>query len=285
MKTAQPNAARRALQCMEICGSNRAIDDSLSTPGLDIWIHSKPYHQADSGGDVHYVSLCGGGVTTRFILADVSGHGSSVSEMARALRDLMRRNINRKKQSRLVNELNRQFTEMAKMRRFATALIATYLTTHDSLTISNAGHPRPLWYQASTGRWSILAGDADNESGALANLPLGIDETVAFTESEVALGRGDWVLFYTDALTEATNRDDKQLGEVGLVDLVQALDLRQPGDVAPSLVAALEGYCAGKVADDDLTFLLLHHHAGNPKRLKLAQKLDVYAKVFGLKKV
>jgi hypothetical protein len=62
---------------MEIFGSNQAADNAFSSPGLDIWVYSRPHGEAASGGDVYYVSLCGGGVITRFILADVSGHGAS----------------------------------------------------------------------------------------------------------------------------------------------------------------------------------------------------------------
>src|SRR5262249_54083644 len=104
---------------MEIWGGNQAADTSVSTPGLDLWVYSRPHEQARGGGDVHYVSLCGGGVIPRLILADVSGHGASVADMARSLRDLMRKNINRKSQPRLVRNLNRQFTDLAKFRRFA----------------------------------------------------------------------------------------------------------------------------------------------------------------------
>ena len=45
----------------------------------------------------------------------------------------MRRNINKKSQKRLVHALNRQFTELAQLQRFATAIVATYLATTDSL--------------------------------------------------------------------------------------------------------------------------------------------------------
>src|SRR5262249_29484123 len=112
VEAVRKSRSQHALQCMEIWGDNRAADTGVSTPGLDLWVYSCPHDQADGGGDVHYVSLCGGGVITRFILADVSGHGASVANMARSLRDLMRRNINRKNQASLVKELNRQFTEL-----------------------------------------------------------------------------------------------------------------------------------------------------------------------------
>jgi serine phosphatase RsbU (regulator of sigma subunit) len=270
---------------MEIWGSNQAADNNFSSPGLDIWVYSRPHGEAAYGGDVYYVSLCGGGVITRFILADVSGHGAVVGDLARSLRDLMRRNINRKSQDRLVKQLNRQFTELAQLRRFATALVATYLTTSDKLTVSNAGHPRPLWYQASARQWSFLVGPDDAQDGALANLPLGIDEAVSFAQTEIVLNRGDLVLFYTDALTETTDAAGKVLGEARLLALLDKLDAAQPTRLAAALIQRLDSFREGRPPEDDFTFMLLSHNAGNSPRLTLRQKLDVYAKVFHLKSV
>ncbi len=274
----------RSLACMEIWGGSQAADTSASTPGLDLWVYSRPHEGAEGGGDVHYVSLCGGGVITRFILADVSGHGASAAELARPLRDLMRKNINRKSQGRLVNELNRRFAELAKRSRFATAIVATYLTKGSRLTVSNAGHPRPLWYQAASGGWSFLSEREEAETG-MANLPWGIDESTAYPQAEVVLGRGDLVLLYTDALTEAADPLGRQLGEAGLLELVRFLDPTDPARLPSALVDCLARHRSGRAADDDLTFLLLHHNAGPAPRLSLAQTLDVFAKVLGLKRV
>ena len=148
-----PFASTRLLQYMEIWGGNRAVEQAAATPGLDIWVSSRPHAAAALGGDVYYMSLCGGGSITRFILADVSGHGDAVADVAKALRDLMRRNITWKDQDGLVRALNRQFAELSGMNRFATAVVATYLTAGDSLTVCNAGHPRPLWRPGTITRW------------------------------------------------------------------------------------------------------------------------------------
>jgi len=268
---------------MEICGSSQVADQCLATPGLDIWIKSRPYQHSADGGDVHYVSLCGGGMTTRIILADVSGHGASVAELAQSLRNLMRRNINRKSQAKLVEKLNRQFAELGKNYRFATAVVATYLTRGDKLTICNAGHPRPLWYRAGTGEWAPLA-ELHREAGAgLANLPLGIVDSTTYPEMELALGKGDFILFYTDALTEAAGLDCQALGESGLIERLKALDLADPAKVAGQLLRSMEDYRGGKAAEDDFTFVLLYHNGGSSPHLSIGQKLSVYAKVLGLK--
>jgi serine phosphatase RsbU (regulator of sigma subunit) len=271
-----------ALQCMEIWGGSHAATARTVTPGLDIWVSSEPHEAAADGGDVHYVSLCGGGKITRLIVADLSGHGASAADAARGLRALMRTNINRKDQGRLVAALNRQFLAQSQLRRFATAVVATYLTFRDTLTVCNAGHPRPFWYHAAASTWEVV--ETDPGEGA-ANLPLGIDAATPYTQRDLPLGRGDLVVFYTDALIEMTNPAGVQLGESGLLAIVRGLDPTRPADFGPALLARLDAVRGGRPLDDDRTVVVLHHNAGHPRRLSLAETLGVYAKVLGLKAV
>jgi serine phosphatase RsbU (regulator of sigma subunit) len=269
----------RALQCMEITGGSQAVEQSLATPGIDAWVFSRPFEGAEGGGDVHYLSLCGGGVITRVILADVSGHGADVADVSVSLRALMRKNINNKSQTALVRALNKQFTELAQLRRFATAVVATYLAVGQTLTVCNAGHPRPLWRRADTGQWALL----DQDVGSAGNLPLGLDDETPYNQFTVPLGRDDLVLFYTDALIEAADPSGRQLGEEGLLALVRGLEAGTPPELGRALLGAVERHRGGRPADDDVTLFALQHNAGGPRRLSIVEKLDVYAKVFRLK--
>src|SRR3954468_22623729 len=79
--------SEHALQCMEIWSGSHAVTHAISTPGLKGTVLSRPYESAQEGGDIHYVSLCGGGKITRAILADVAGHGQTVASVAHTLRD------------------------------------------------------------------------------------------------------------------------------------------------------------------------------------------------------
>src|ERR1700722_12958148 len=204
----RPDPQGHTLQCMEIWGGIEPVERAVSTPGLDLWVHSQPFDGDAQGGDVYYVTLCGGGIITRIVVADVSGHGASVAEFSLSLRSLVRQNINQKSQKRLVERLNRQFTEMAGLRRFATALVVTYLASTNRLSICNAGHPRPLFYRAAPGAWSLLkphSGGADVGG----NLPLGLDLETRYQMFDLTLAPGDRAVFYTDALTEAADESGK----------------------------------------------------------------------------
>ncbi len=228
------------LQCMEIWGGIEPVERTVATPGLDLWVFSQPFGGDEQGGDVYYVTLCGGGLITRIVVADVSGHGSSVAEFSSSLRSLLRKNINQKSQKRLVERLNRQFTDMAEMQRFATALVITYLASMDRLSVCNAGHPRPLFYQASEGKWSVLAPQAGARDDG-GNLPLGLDEATRYQTFEMSLGPGDLAVFYTDALTEAADPSGKLLGEAGLLALLAELDVAtsSPTAIGSALLSAV----------------------------------------------
>jgi serine phosphatase RsbU (regulator of sigma subunit) len=269
----------QAMRCMEIRGGSRAVAEAIETPGLDAWIYSRPFEDAETGGDLYYVSLCGGGQITRLIVADVSGHGAHVAAFSSALRELMRKNINTKSQTRLVRALNRQFGEAARLQQFATAVVATYLAVPQTLTICNAGHPRPLWYRASTRQWGLL----DASAVASGNLPLGLDDESHYHQFSVPLGRGDVVLFYSDALMEAQDSTGQMLGEEGLLALARRLEPGAPEDMGRSLLAAIEDYRGGQPAADDATLLAFAHTATGPRSRSVGERLDVYAKVFGIK--
>jgi len=275
------------LACMEVLGGISAKVQSVACPGLDLWISTQPYRHESTGGDVHYVSLCGGGITTRILLADVSGHGSHVHEYSEFLRKLVKRYINAKTQADFMAEINRSFSEYAQLNRFATSVVATYLATKKSLELCIAGHPRPLWYQAETRQWKYLGESArplPSDIG-VTNLPVGIDDEADFQTFHFQLGLNDLLIFYTDSLTETKSPADQFLGESGLLQIVQSvepetMDVQTLGQAVLNRVSKFRDDAP---ADDDESILVVHHNAHGRKHMGISDKINVYAKFFGLK--
>ncbi len=284
MNISSNGSTEHVLQCMDIWSGNRSIENEARAPGLELFVHSQPYRGESRGGDVHYVSVCAGGVLTRLILADVSGHGEAVAETSRNLRTQMRRFINVKRQQRLIHSLNREFTRLEESGRFATAIVASYLSHRNRFTICNAGHPRPLWYRSDLRSWSFVDHDLV-ETGRASNLPLGLDEATEYQQFDLKVSDGDVLVLYTDALVEATDRNGQLLGEAGLHRIViqsQSRNVRQLG------LAVLDGvreFSSNRPAEDDSTLLVLAFSAKSRHRPSIAEKLNGYAKVIGLKAV
>jgi len=249
---------------MEVWGGSQLTTRGVEMGGLDAWVYSKPYEQADAGGDVYYASSCATGRISRLLLADVSGHGNAVADAAVALRTLMRRYVNFLDQTEFVRSMNRQFVSMSNEGRFATAVVTTFFATTGRMSICNAGHPRPLHYRARTGQWSILELNRD-EQPMPRNIPLGILDLTEYEQFDVELEAGDLVICYTDALTESKQPDGQFIGEEGLIRLARQLTTEDPAAIIPALLAAIGGLHAGNLDGDDVTVLVLRASGKRPR--------------------
>ena len=249
------NTADQQMSCMEVWGGNTSTDSSMDLPGLSCRVWSQSFGQGDAGGDVYYLSSCASGRLTRFLLADVCGHGESAADGAEALRDMMRQNVNRIRQTQLVQAVNRELAVADMPGRFATALIGTWFAPTSDVVLHNAGHPIPLIYRASTGVWSICD-SRPRERVAMQNMPLGIDERTGYSEHRVKLQPGDLLLCYTDALSESKNSSGKYIQTSGLVDILQALDGIPSDELIERLLERLDSSSPGNLDRDDVTVML-----------------------------
>ena len=235
MPSAQETASDR-MRCMEVWGGNSPIDRGFETPGLEVWVYSQPHERAAGGGDVYYASSCASGRITRLLLADVSGHGDAVADVATGLRNLMRRNVNLIKQTRFVREMNRQFSDESDLDVFATALVCTFFAPTRSLQFCNAGHPVPFLYRAASGTWTSAQELAAVErSNGLAETPLGVIDEAGYSQFKTGLSPGDMVLCVSDAFTESLDVVGKMLGTDGLLSIVKTLDVLHPSTIIAQL--------------------------------------------------
>lgn len=267
------------LQCMEIWKGNRFIEQTVNSPGIQAWVFSRPYQRDRQGGDIHYLSLCVGGIVTRIVLADAAGHGDRVAKTSKVLLNLLRKFMNTKKQDRLVAELNRHFTETDDKDGFATAIVATYLSHKSTLLLTNAGHPRPLIYKQTPGRWDFLDLPTTNK-GLGDNFPFGLDETTRYEHFVLKIEPGDWLLLYTDAYTESRDQEGELLGESGLLNLVQQVSLScSVSQLGRKLNRLLDERCEQWLHDDDTTLIAIRF-TKEIRSPSLFEKLIGYWRVF-----
>jgi hypothetical protein len=134
---------------------------------------------------------------------------------------------------------------------FATAVLARLDTATGALDYLIAGHPAPLL---------LRGGTVVKELDATPRVPLGV--TVAGAErgrvSREQLQTDDRLLFYSDGVVEARNRDGEFFGEERLVALLEqaaAAELSAP-EVLRRLTAAVLRHQGGSL-QDDATLLLV----------------------------
>jgi hypothetical protein len=268
------------MQCMEVWGGSQLATRAVEMGGLDAWVYSKPYGQAQRGGDVYYASSCATGRITRLLLADVSGHGTSVAVTAADLRTLMRRFVNRLDQSEFVRLLNQQFTALSRAGTFATAVVATFFAPSQRLIVCNAGHPRPLLYRAAQKKWNFMGAEGAEEQAEPRNIPLGILDVTEYEQFDVELESGDCVLTYTDALIESRDADGEMLGEAGLLRIMQLLGDTDPQNLTMTLLEEISERFPENLTEDDVTVLVVRANGRRPRN-SFKDKLWAQIRVLG----
>ena len=266
------------MQCMEVWGGSQLTSSGVELGGLDVWVYSKPFGQAQRGGDVYYVSSCASGRISRLLLADVSGHGKSVASAAADLRTLMRRFVNRLDQKEFVRILNEQFTAHSRQGSFSTAVVTTFFAPSRRLSFCNAGHPRPLLFRALDGRWSLLGHQDNPEKKGPRNIPLGIFQLADYEQLDIELDPGDCLVSYTDALIESCDANGEMLGEEGLLRIVNLL-----GDIpAERLIASLLQEIAERFQEnlsaDDVTLMVVRANGRRSLHFSFREKLDAFGR-------
>jgi len=263
---------------MEVWGGSQLTARGVEMGGLDAWVYSKPFEQADGGGDVYYASSCATGRINRLLLADVAGHGSAVADTATSLRGLMRRYVNYLDQTEFVRSMNRRFAEMSSAGTFATAVVTTFFAPTGRLSICNAGHPQPLWYHAEQDAWTLLLDTEDRRPAQ--NIPLGILGLADYEQFDVHMQSGDMLVCYTDALSESRRPDGEMFGPEGLLEVAAAVGEILPENFIEALLSRLASTHPGNLAGDDVTVLLLRPNGRSPK-ITVRERLSAAARFFG----
>ena len=117
------------------------------------------------------------------------------------------------------------------------------------LRLANAGHNYPL-----------LVNEKAMEEIGLPGLPLGIDDSIEYDEEIVKLERGDSVIFYTDGVPEAMDREGNLYTFERFKEAVQANRQLNPQEMIEKFVAEIARFTEGAPQSDDITILVLQYY-------------------------
>ena len=132
-------------------------------------------------------------------------------------------------------------------RRFTTSFIAEYHSADRSLIYVNAGHNPPI-LRRNTGALERL-----NDGG----IPIGILEHAPYQSGTVALESGDWLVIFTDGVTEAENEGGEEYGEARLLNVLYANSSLTPVLLLDTVMRDLDRFVGDAPQHDDVTLVLL----------------------------
>lgn len=221
-------------------------DDKLRISGV--------YLPCDAlGGDIYDVIKFPNnsiGVT----IADVSGHGVPAGFITAIFKSSFYRTThNHSSPGDILYHLNNELADIVKTGEYVTAIYCRI--RHDEekpgrllLDYSGAGHPYPVFYNASLDELTRL-----KENGT----PLVWIKNMEYPMGTIVLQPGDKLLLFTDGVSEMRNIHGSLYGEEELEKHFRRLIQEEPDRLLDALIQHLSDFTEGHPLEDDVSVVLI----------------------------
>lgn len=240
-----------AWACNVLWGGNRFASQPFQMPGLRGYLLSVPCRGSTAGGDIHYITVCGYGIFSKFLIIDIAGHGDIAANLSQRLKRPLMNLMQEMDNVAILNELNQDIIELDIAGNFATVAAATYNHWDRTWIYAYAGHPYML--VQSTGRWEALYQDGKG------TIPVGIMGDAHYYQNTVRLKEDEWILLFTDAVLDLNTVDGGRLGIKGLINILNTVDEKDVSRFYLTLIGTLVHAHGNEEFSDDLTLILLKH--------------------------
>ncbi|NJN46961.1 MAG: SpoIIE family protein phosphatase [Candidatus Competibacteraceae bacterium] len=202
-----------------------------------------------------------------FYQLDVSGHGTSSALLSFTLsktlyqgpgqHGLLKRISEKPPYYELtppvqvVEELNRRFQAEGDNLLYFTLVYGVLETATGRVSLTQAGHPAPLWWQRADARLTSLG------SGGF---PVGLLPDATYELIECQLAPGDRLFLYSDGVTDCDNLRGECFSLSRLRNVLERTADRPLSDVIGLLGDALRQWNGGETYHDDVSLLALEWH-------------------------
>jgi serine phosphatase RsbU (regulator of sigma subunit)/pSer/pThr/pTyr-binding forkhead associated (FHA) protein len=202
------------------------------------------------GGDFYdYVDLPGGGFG--FALGDVAGKGPPAALLSAMMQGIFAAQAAASDTPcQTIARVNLALYKRGIESRFVTLMYGT-LESDGRLTYCNAGHNPPLVVGKNSVRRLETGGPI-----------VGLFEAATFEEETVTLASGDWLIIFSDGVSEALSVDGEEYGETRLLATAEKhLDL-EPSEFLQAIFADVRAFTRGAAQSDDITAMVLRYAGG-----------------------
>jgi sigma-B regulation protein RsbU (phosphoserine phosphatase) len=180
-------------------------------------------------------------------LGDVSGKGSAAALYGAVATGILRSLSPHKLQpAELLRQLNQLVSDRRVEGRYMTFCFATWQKGRHQLRVANAGQTQPLLWK-----------DGRVEQLKLTGFPIGIFDDATYVEWSVKLSSGDILVFYSDGLTEASNREGKFFGAGRLKTILEQGAKLSSADLADRMLEEVQEFTEGGAITDDRTLVVM----------------------------
>lgn len=230
--------------------AGRAVQEALMPeqeplfPGWQLFLFSRPAN--DVGGDlVDFFTLDDNQADVT--LCDVAGKGLPAALFAARMQASLRAvSPDYSSIAKLSGKVNEIFCRDGISSRFASMLYLRLQKDSHTVRIVNAGHLPPLLVRST----------------AIKELPkgepaIGLKNGTEYQEISVPLHPGDFLLLYSDGLTEARDENDSFYGDERLNSLLLRVRNDSSAQIARAILHSVKVFTGDAPKTDDLSFIVL----------------------------
>lgn len=183
------------------------------------------------------------------VIADVSGKSVPAALFMALSRTVVRAKARgNPKVAEVIREANKMIAEDSKTSMFVTFFYGILDEKNKKLKYVNAGHNPPLYFKDHGNDLFMLKAHG---------MALGVVEDVSLEEKEITLEDGDVVIFYTDGITEAMNKEKEQYGEDRLLREIKKNHNLSANEIIVKIQESVLEFCGKEPQFDDITLVVL----------------------------
>jgi len=219
--------------------------DIPNIPGWSLALKWLPAHEI--GGDFYDVIDRNNG-DYDLLIADVTDKGIPAALFMAFAKTVLRASItgNASLQEG-ITRTNQLICQDSSQGLYVTLFVTRINSEKGEISFVNAGHNSPLHYSNRKGRFTNLTGTG---------MALGIDPQTIYKEQTVRIEPMDFIVFYTDGITEAIDANGQEFGIKRLRQVILHHRNATPTEMVNSISKAVNDFIGSDVFKDDLTIMV-----------------------------
>lgn len=244
-------ARERAKKEMEIAQriqQNLLPQSNPNFPGVQISSISMP--AIEVGGD-YFDFFTLPGKKLGIVIGDVAGKGVFGAVYMAIVRSTLRANADQNNSPReTLLKVNHLLRQEAERHLFVSLFYGIFDLADKKLIYARAGHNPPFYFSRKNQCCRELTGKG---------IALGLSNEDVFartlTEEHLAMNTGDFLLLYTDGITEAMNHEQEEFGEIRLFHLLEKCSDCSAQEIMDQIMNAVQGFVGNAAQHDDMTMV------------------------------
>ncbi|MGC2300878.1 MAG: SpoIIE family protein phosphatase [Acidobacteriaceae bacterium] len=233
---------RRVAQELEIAKQVQARLFPQSAPALKTLDYAGVCIQARHVGGDYYDFLSLGPTEIGLLIGDISGKGIAAALLMANLQANLRSQLAmaRQQPQLFLKTVNQIFFDNSVESAYSTIFFAEYCDESQKLRYANCGHLAGLLMRAG-GELEEL-----HSTGTV----LGLFRNWDGYTGECQLAPGDTLALYTDGVTEASDAQGEEFGQLGLIESLRRHDALDAKPTVDAVLREVQRYSSGEQADD-----------------------------------